>query len=327
MIIKHSDFQKNIIDNFNFFLFHGENEGLIEDKINKVLIPNCSKNLHRYDESEVLNNAENFKENIYNKSFFDSDKFIIINKTTDKLLGIVKDINVKKINDVKILLVSKLLEKKSKLRNFFEKNNNLVITPFYDDSFQTLFFLTQNYFFIKKIKISTENINLIIEKTSGNRLLLKNELEKIFLYSERHKDLTTANIRKLINNFDNTRISNLTDNFLVKNKKKTLNLLNENTLSLEDNISVIRNCLKQLKRLRILKKKLLTTKSIDEVLSKYKPTIFWKDKEFVKQQLKIWSLKNIETSIKKINNIELLIKKNAQVSAQIFNNYVLENLS
>ncbi|MDC0469503.1 DNA polymerase III subunit delta, partial [Candidatus Pelagibacter sp.] len=179
----------------------------------------------------------------------------------------------------------------------------------------------------KKIKISTENINLIIEKTNGNRLLLKNELEKIFLYSERNKDLTTANIKKLIKNFDNIGISNLTDNFLVKNKKKTLNLLNENTLSLEDNISVIRNCLQQLKKLRTLKKELLTTKSIDEVLSKYRPTIFWKDKEVVKQQLKIWSLKNIETSIKKISNIELSIKKNAQVSKQIFNNYVLENLS
>ena len=327
MIIKNLDFQKNIIDKFNLFLFHGNNEGLIKDKIDGILIPNCSRNLHKYDESEILNNTQNFEENIYNQSFFDSDKFIIINKTTDKLIGIVKDINVKKINDVKILLVSKLLEKKSKLRNFFEKNNNLVVTPFYDDSFQSLFFLTQNYFFKKKIKISTENINLIIEKTNGNRLLLKNELEKIFLYSERNKDLTTANIKKLIKNFDNIGISNLTDNFLVKNKKKTLNLLNENTLSLEDNISVIRNCLQQLKKLRILKKELLTTKSIDEVLSKYRPIIFWKDKEVVKQQLKIWSLKDIETSIKKISNIELSIKKNAQVSKQIFNNYILENLS
>ena len=89
---------------------------------------------------------------------------------------------------------------------------------------------------------------------------------------------------------------------------------------------ILKTFLYKLKRLKKLKLELEVKKNADTVLSSYKPPIFWKDKDIVKQQLKIWSLSQLKSLINKTNHIELLIKKNSQVSNQIINNFILERL-
>ena len=185
MIIKYFDLKKNLKNNINFYLLYGQNSGLIEDTINNVFKPNFSKNIYSYDEIDVLSNIDEFKEKILNKSFFENDKLIIINRASDKILNFIEEIIEKKIKDLKIIIKTGILEKKSKLRNFFEKNKSTIITPYYEDNFQTLLALAQNFFNKKKIKISAQNINFIIERSKGNRINLKNELEKIENYSQK----------------------------------------------------------------------------------------------------------------------------------------------
>ena len=136
--------------------------------------------------------------------------------------------------------------------------------------------------------------------------------------------MNIEDILKLINNNENLEISELVDNCLAKNKKRTLHLLNENILSTDDNIPVIKNFLYKLKRLRKIKKELEKNKKIDEVLSSFKPAIFWKDKDILKQQLKVYSISDINLLIKKINNLELVVKKNAQISNQILSDFIME---
>ena len=324
MIIKQYKLNKEIIKDINFFLLYGSNEALIEEAIDKIFKPNYSKNIYNYEENEILANVQDFQENIYNKSFFESDKLIIINRATDKLLTLFKDIIEKKVFDLKIIIKCGLLDKKSKLRNFFEKNNDLAIAAFYDDNIQSLLSFTQNFFSTNKIKISSQNINFIVERCNGNRLTLKNELEKILLYTQKKNTLNIEDILKLINNNENLEISELADQCLAKNRKKTLHLLNENILSTDDNIPVIKNFLYKLKRLRKIKKELEKNKKIDEVLSSFKPAIFWKDKDILKQQLKVYSISDINLLIKKINNLELVVKKNAQISNQILSDFIME---
>ena len=323
MIIKQYKLNKEIIKDINFFLLYGSNEALIEEAIDKIFKPNSSKNVYNYEENEILTNVQDFKESIYNKSFFENDKLIIINRATDKLLILFEDIIEKKFFDLKIITKCGLLEKKSKLRNFFEKNNSLAITAFYDDNFQSLLSFTQNFFLANKIKISSQNINLIIERCNGNRLTLKNELKKILLYTQKII-LNFEDILKLINNNENLEISELTDQCLAKNRKKTLHLLNENILSTDDNIPIIKNFLYKLKRLKKIKRELEKNKKIDEVLSSFKPPIFWKDKDILKQQLKVCSTNDIDLLIKKINYLELVMKKNAQISNQILSDFIME---
>ena len=326
MLIKHFDLEKINKNKINYYLFYGPNLGLIEDTIKNIFKPIFSKNIINYDEVDLLNNKEEFKEKIFNKSFFDDDKFIIINRATDKIFEIIKEIIDAEINDVKIIIKAGNLEKKTKIRNFFEKEKKTIITAFYEDNFQSLFLLVQKFIKENNIKISNEIINLVIERSKGNRINLNNELEKIFLFSKKNNIINFDDISKLTNLFENYGFAELVDSCLLKNRKKTINILNENNPSTEDNILILRSFLFKLKRLKKLKSKIDDTKNIDQIINTFKPPIFWKEKEVVKQQLKQRTLSDIKFLIKKVNNLELLIKRNSQTSGQILNNFILENL-
>jgi len=287
MIIKSYNLKKNLNQNINFFLLYGNNKGLIRETIETTFVPPIfSKNVIKYEENEIINNVETFHEGILNKSFFDDEKLIIINRATDKILEIIKEIIEKKIQNLKILLISGNLEKKSKLRNYFEKNTNVIVVPFYEDNHQTLLVLTSKFLKEKKIDMSQQNVNLIIEKTKGDRINLLNELEKIHLFKLSGKKIDDNVILKLTNLAENYNVSELVDNCLIRNKKKTLNILNENISSQEDNILILKTFLFKLKRLKKLKIEIESKKNTDVVMSSYKPPIFWKDKDLIKHQLK-----------------------------------------
>ena len=325
MLVKYNDLRGFNKDKINYYLFYGPNLGLIEDTIKNIFKPIFSKNIINYDEGDILNNKEEFKEQIFNKSFFDDDKFIIINRATDKIFEIIKEIINTEIEYIKIIIKAANLEKKSKIRNFFENEKKTIITAFYEDNFQSLSLIVQNFFKEKNIKISNEIISLVIERSKGNRINLNNELEKIFLLSKKNNMINYESISKLTNLFENYDFSELVDCYLLKNRKKTINILNENNPNSEDNILILRSFLFKLKRLKKLKNKVDNKKNIDQIINTFKPPIFWKEKEVVKQQLKQRSLSDIKFLIKKVNNLEVLIKKNSQTSNQILNNFILEN--
>lgn len=326
MIVKQFNLKNKIKEKINFYLLYGQNSGLIDETIDSILKPNFSKNIFYYDEIDLLSKIEEFKEEIFNKSFFENDKLIIISRATDKILQVIEDIIQIQNDDLKIIIKTSSLEKKSKLRNYFEKNKDTIIVPFYEDTHQSLIAIAQKFFYEKKIKISNQNINFIIERVKGNRINLKNELEKIYSLSLKKNVIEFEEIMKLTNLAENYSISELADQCLVKNKKKTLNILNENNSTHEDNILIIKTFLYKLKRLKWLKKELQIKKNSEDVISSYRPPIFWKDKDLIRQQLKIWSLPQILSVIKEVNNIEMLIKKNSQISNVIINNFILDKL-
>jgi len=326
MLIKFHDLKNFKKDTINYYLFYGPNTGLIEETINKFFKPIYTKNIINYDESELLNNIHLFKEMIFNKSFFENEKFIIINRASNKILEIIEELIESQITDLKIIIKVGVLEKKSKLRSFFEKNKSVVITAFYEDNYQSLSLMAQNIFRENKINVSGEIINLIVERSKGNRINITNEIEKILPFAKKNNKINFKDVLKLTNLAENYNISELVKYNLSKNKKKTLNILNENNIISDENILILRTFLNNLKRLKSLKVKLNNNKNIDQVLSSSRPPIFWKDKEIIKQQLNVWSLTEIKLLINKVNDLELEIKKNNQVSDQILNNFIIENL-
>jgi len=217
MIIKSYEINKINSDLNNFLLFYGKNEGL-KNEITKIIIKEQNKILH-YDEKEILDNENDFIESILTKSLFEEKKIIIIKRSTDKILKIIENLYSKNIEDI-IIFNADNLEKKSKLRSYFEKNKKLICVPFYPDNNQTLSKLAYNYLKDKKIVISQANINLIINKCNGDREALLNELQKIECYSIGGKKITSENIVQLTNLIENHSISELVDNCLAKNKKK-----------------------------------------------------------------------------------------------------------
>ena len=325
MISKYYEIKK-FKNKINFFLFYGENEGQKIDLIQSDFNEFTKENTYKYSEKDIIENKQMFFENIYSKSFFENEKLILISDVSDKILNLIQEIIESNMNDVVIILIAKRLDKKSKLRNYFEKEKIVLIVPFYEDTPQTLLSIAKKILFENKINLSSENINLIIERSQGDRINLKNELQKIINLSQNNKKLELEDILKLTNLSENYSAGELVDNCLSKNKKRTLNILNENIPSSEDNILILRTFLIKLKRLRKLRLNLRENNNIDQAINSFKPPIFWKDKNVIKQQIKIWELNDIENFIVDLNNTESLIKKNPQISNQIMNNMILDKV-
>ena len=323
MIIKSFEIDKINVKSSNFYLFYGENEGNKNEAIEKIFNINILKNIYRYEEKEILDNYESFFESIQSKSFFEKEKLILISRVTDKIKNIIEEIIEKNIEDIKIILNAEILEKKSKLRSLFEKNKNTICVPFYADSNQTLSKIINNFFREKKITVSQEKINLLIDRCRGNRQNLKNELDKIDSFVKNKKNINIDQIMKLTNLAENYNVSELIDSYLASNFKKTINILNENNFSIEDCMLITRTLLLKTKRLYKLLLEINNNKTIEEAISSCKPPIFWKDKEIVKQQINNWSLSRTENLIYKTNELELLIKKNSYNSINILSDFII----
>ena len=324
MILKHYNLTENIIKINNIFLLYGNNEGLKNETINKIVKGN---QFLRYDENEVLNNENLFYENATSSSLFENNKIIIVKRATDKILKIIQEIFNKNNKETCIILNANALEKKSKLRSFFEKEKKVICLAFYPDNDQTLSKLAYNFFSKKKIIISQENINLIISKCNGDRSSLLNELIKIENFAVEGRKISTKDIAKLININENHSVSELIDNCLTKNKKKIIIILNENNFSNEDCILITRTFLIKSKKILGLLQQYEINKNIDLTISSARPPIFWKDKEIVMQQIYNWSPKSISALIYRLNELELNIKKNINNSIHLVCDFILEQSS
>ena len=324
MIVKHFELNKNIAEKNKFFLLYGNNSGLIKEIIKSKLKPFLYKKVFNYDESEIINNLDDFKEDILNKSFFDNEKLVIISRSTDKIYKIIEEIIEKKVENLAIILISGALEKKSKLRNLFEKNKDTICIPFYEDNDRSLVSIVQNFLKEKKILISKESINLIIQRCGGDRINLYNELQKIESFSKNRKRIDIEDIAKLTNLSENLNFNELVDNVLAKNLKKTLYILNENNFASEDTILILRIFLIKLKRLLKIKSQIKIENNVENAIKNFKPPIFWKEKEILKKQVEILSFQNIKDLIVKTNDLELLVKKNPAISINIITNFIIE---
>jgi DNA polymerase-3 subunit delta len=321
MIIKSFEINKINLDLNNIFLLYGKNNGF-KNEFTKNIIKK-KNNVFNYEEKDILDNKDGFIEDLLTKSLFDDRKIIIIKRSTDKILNIIEDVLSKKIKDI-IILNADNLEKKSKLRSFFEKDKELICIPFYPDNEQTLSKLAYNFFKNKNIAISQANINLIIDKCNGDREALLNELNKIEHYVKEGKKISSDEIIKLTNLNENHSVLELVDNCLAKNKKKIIDILNENNFNNEDCIMITRSFLNKSKKILQLATEFEKNKNIELTISSAKPPIFWKDKEITKKQVCQWKPDNIKELIYRLNEIELLIKKNLNISVNLITDFILE---
>jgi len=324
MIYKAFEINKINFKKYNLFLLYGENEGYKNEIIKNTFEKNYQNKIYKYDEKEILEKKEDFFNSILSKSFFENEKLIIILRASDKIKDIIEEISFKDISDIKIILSANILEKKSKLRIFFEKDKNAICIAFYSDSMQILSKIAYDFFNKKKISISQQTINLLVERCKGNRQNLNNELLKIENFSKEKKKIEIEDVLKLTNLAENYNASELADSCLSKNIKKTANIINENNYSNDDCILIIRTLLIKAKRILRLREELKNKSNVDQVITNFKPTIFWKDKEIVKTQLTYWSIEKINNMIMKINETELLIKKNSAISLNILSDFILD---
>lgn len=326
MILKSYEINKIDLNKNKIILLYGKNDGF-KNEATKLIIKKRDSSLHNFDEKDILENVNSFVESIRSKSLFEDERIILIKRSTDKSLKIIEEIENKNLEDLIIIFNADILDKKSKLRSFFEKNKKYLCVPFYPDNEQTLLALIQNFLREKKISLSPSNINLLIRRSSGNRETLFNELFKIESFTMTRKKLSYDDIIKLTNLDEGHSVSELIDNCLAKNTKKTINILNENYFNNEDCFLITRVFLNKSKKILELSQEFQSNKNLELTISKSRPPIFWKDKEITKQQISKWSPENIKTLIYRLNEIELAIKKNIYSSKHLITNFIIEQLS
>jgi len=310
MIVKSFHLSNVNVYDFNYYLFYGENEGHKNELINEIFKKKIKGDVFNYEESWILINKDEFLTDLFNKSFFENDKLIIINRATDKILELIEEIFKREPEGIKCILNAQILDKRSKLRSFFEKEKKIIISAFYNDNEISI----KNYVFnfLKKndLRLSNEIINLLIEKTDSNRQILKNELEKLKNLIITKKKINPIDIAKLVKNSDGDNFFELIDFFLLKDKNKLQKILNETNLSSDNTINIVRILLLRIKKLIKIKEIIKSNnQDIEKSLNSYKPPIFWKEKEIIKKQIDINSLDNLNEFTKIIFDLEKIIKK------------------
>ncbi len=323
MIIKSFEISRKKFDKQNIFLVYGENEGL-KNEIIELLKKNLSGIVEKYDETQIINNHVMFYEKLLNQSLFEKEKIIIVNRCSEKFYGIIESLIEKISPDIKIILDASPLEKKSKLRNLFEKSKELIVIPTYKDTSVSLTEIAKKFFYNYKISISQETINLLVNRCNGDRGHLKNELDKILIYIQDKKSVNLEEIYKLTNLSENFDINELVDTSLSKNTLKTNEILNESNYKLEDGILILRTFLQRAKRLLNLYEKYSEDVSYDSLINNYVPPIFWKEKPIIKRQLECWSKSKIKDLIININETEIFLKKNSSIGLMLVFNFIYE---
>ena len=322
MIIKSFELEKLKSLNLKIHLIYGNNEGIKEDIIKNSYIKNFTGEILKYEEQDILNNKDEFLSSLFTKSLFENEKLVIISRATEKLFAIINSILEGEFLETKIIIKSTNLEKKSKLRNLFEKEKRLICTPVYEDDSRSLNFIINNFLKEHKFNLSQEIKNILIERSKGDRINLKNELSKLKNLQISKTKFSIEDVLKLSNLAENYSVFELSDNYLAKNSKKVSNILNENNYSSDDCILIIRTILSKAKRLLKLKNEIDNNTNIDQAISSFKPPVFWKEKDILKKQAQSWSTNEVKEMIFKINDLEALIKKNTTNSMLFVSNFV-----
>ncbi len=324
MILKSFEVEKKNISKFKFFILYGENEGLKNEIINKIKNEQKTKEI-KYDETQILKNKSEFFNEIKNKSLFEDKRTFLIDRCTNKIAEIVLEICEDNNEDL-IIFNCGLLEKKSKLRNHMEKSQVGVIIPCYKDNSQSLANIAKNFFNERKISISYETVNLLASRCNGDRGYLQKELDKVSSYFNDKKIVSQKEIYTLTNLSENYSASELVDATLSKNIKKACEILNESNYTHEDTFLILRVFLQKTKKIINLMENIDDKKDLDEVISKFRPPIFWKDKPIIKRQIQLWPFEKIKYLIFKLNDLEVKIKKNDSLSILLMKNFIYEIL-
>ena len=320
--LKKKDFFKEKV-----ILLYGENQDLINDlnqQITSKFIEE-KKIPKSYFEEDIIKSPENIISYYLNGSLFDDNKNIsIIKNCSDKILDIINKIK-NNINDNIIILNSEVLLKNSKLRQFGEYDKLAICIPCYQETkFDIKKFLTQQLQ-INNIQLSDSQSETIISSSSLKRSKIKEVIEKINLYKNSEK-ITDQIIDEICTDADLKKNDEIIDILLSKNEKN-INEFISNMSNYEKNfieiIIILRSFIIKILDIQKNNKNL----SIDERLERYKPPIFWKDKDRIKNILKIWNTNNLEKFLSNLNVIETEFKRNDLNQDTQFYYFLTQNLS
>ena len=327
MILKSYEIEKKLpnLSKHNLLLLYGENVGLKKDIRNKIKIEMNEKEVNTeflsFYENEIIDNEDNLYNSIYSGSLFSNKKMITINNGTDKIVKFIEDIYIKYPENLILIIFADILEKKSKLRIFFEKNSTALCIPCYLDNNRDLEMILTSELRKNNITTSRESINFLIDKSNNDRINLRNEIEKIKAYSLNNKNLKVEEIKSIVNFSGEYKSDSLINECLNGNIIQYKKIISELYINTVNYVFLLRILYNKIQKLLNIKKLENNTKDIDFLINSVKPAIFWQEKPIIKKQLSIWKVGDLKKITNEINEIELSCKKNPLLSKVIFFNF------
>ena len=312
----------SLLKDKNIILLYGENKGLKDDIKKSIIEKNKNREIIRLTQDDILKNNSLLDNEIMNLSLFDDKKIILIDNITDKSFSLIEK-NVSQ-NNCLICLFSGTLERRSKLRNLFEKEKALGLIPCYEDNEITL----QNYIkkYLKNIKgLNQEIINFIINNSNKSRDKIKNELDKTAVYFM-EKQINISELRQLLNLDENDNSQRLRDTAILGDKKLLNELISKTQINEQDNLIYIRGLLNQFIKLAEILEINKSTKNLTKAIESLKPAIFWKDKPMVLGQANKWEINKIKTTINELTDAEILIKSSSDIKGSEITKKLLINI-
>ena len=320
--LKKKDFFKGKI-----ILLYGENQDLIRDLNEQIIIKfndeqKIQKNIF---EEDVIKNPENTINYYLNGFLFDENKNILVIKNcSDKIIDTLNKIK-NNIDENTIIINSEILLKNSKLRQFGEYDKLAVCIPCYQETKLDIKKFLTLQLQINKIQLPEKQIEIIINSSSLKRSKIKETIEKLNLYKNSEK-ISDQVIDEICTDADLKKNDEIIDILLSKNEKN-INEFISNMSNYEKNfieiIIILRSFIIKILDIQRNNKNL----SIDERIERYKPAIFWKDKDRIKNILKIWNTNNLEKFLSNLNIIETQFKRNDLNQDTQFYYFLTQNLS
>jgi DNA polymerase-3 subunit delta len=318
VILKSYIAEKNIelFQKYQSILIYGENDGIKTD-LRNILKKNKDQKTEIINlfQEEIIKNNDSLYNHIFNNSLFSSNKIIFIHEATDKIFNLILECIDKPRSETKIFIFSGILDKKSKLRNHYDKQNNLASVACYEDNERTLI----NYIntLLKDIKgITPEIINLIMTNSSLDRKVISSEIEKIKTFAS-NNILKKIDVMKLINIKQSKDFDEIRDASLLGNKIKVNLLLDQIQFNTEDFMFYLNNMISRVSRLLEIKNTNNQNEDDEVIMENLKPKIFWKDKPIYLMQLKKWNIDKLESILNRLGRLELMIKKNSHIKSEI----------
>jgi DNA polymerase III subunit delta len=313
-----------ILNAYQATLIYGVNNGIKKDIREKIKTHNKDYEIINFFENDILKNNLLY-EIIYNQSLFEKKKIIFIHEASDKIFNQISECIDKQNNDIRILIFSSNLEKKSKIRGLFEKEKNLAILACYEDNERTLI----NYV-NKELKgfkgLTGEMINMIVDNSSLDREVIKSELRKIKDFFE-DKKITKREVLEILNIKNNSGFDKIRDKALLGDKTAINKLLSETEILNDDAFFYLNSLNYRVMRLHEINKISANQNNYEQTLNGLRPPIFWKDKAVILQQLRKWSQKKLKNILIKIAETEILLKKNSTIRKDVVVKNLIMNLT
>ncbi len=322
---------KSNVDNINTIFLYGKNVGLVE-LLHKRTLDILKININDpFNVSKI--DGENFKDNpwllidsISTLNIFSEKRFILLDLMHISITKNIENTILKAIeveSDNYLLLIKGNNLKQSTFLKHFQNNKNSIIVACYEEKLKTIYDEIKNLFSKHKVYFEDEFINNLALKFNSDSLNNKMEIEKLDSFLTNNKNVTKEMIFKLISKNGNVNFNKVIEYCTNGNVRYALNSFENVYENQNSSMILIRMFVNHFK---LIEKILLLTqngKNLTNVIENFRPPIFFKQKEFIIFQCKVWNLTLINIMITRLINLELKCKLNNVIEKTLMAQFIL----